>query len=105
MISGVSIHFLITDSQGILPSAGKLEPAANIGIVTAGGIYRSAAAKSRSGAVVEAVVTVPHTLPASTSIFSRTLKVTTPTGGSATAAAIGFPQGVTDINIPLNLTR
>ena len=105
IISGVRIHFLITDPQGLLPAAARLEPTAHIGVVTPGGTYRPAAVNSRLGAVTELVITVPHTQTVSTSIFSRTLKFADSTGAEATPAAINVPTVVTDHQIFFTVSK
>jgi hypothetical protein len=105
IISGVRIHFMISDPQGALPTTAKIEPTATIGVVTPRGAYRPAAVKSRSGAVTELVVTVPHTQPVSTSIFSRTLKFSDSLGSPATLTSINPPPGATDHQINLTVTK
>ena len=105
MIAGVRIHFLITDAQGVLPSAGRIEPVASVGVTTAHNTYKPATVSTRSGVVTEMVVTVPHTLPVSMSLFSQTLKFASPSGGPASAASINVTQGATDINIPLTVSK
>ena len=101
IIAGVRIHFLITDPQGLLPTAGPAEPAAHVGVRSSQGAYRPAAVASRSGAVTELVVTVPHNQPVSSWLFSRTVKFNDSTGKPVIAAAVTPPQGATDYNVSL----
>jgi hypothetical protein len=89
----------------VLPSNGPLEPIAHVGVTADRGIYRSVVVASRSGPLTELVVTVPHDLSVSTSIFSRTLKFSTSTGIFASAAAIVLTPGVADVNISLTVGR
>ncbi len=103
--AGVRIHFLISDPQGVLPVAIQLEPIAHIGVVTTRGMYRSATLASRTGNVVELVVAIPHTVAASTSLFSRTLKFTQPTGAPAVPIAVSPPQGATDYNLSFSVSK
>jgi hypothetical protein len=105
VISGVRIHFLISDPQGLLPTAARLEPTAHIGVATPQGIYRPAVVASRSGGVAELVITVPHTQAVSTSIFSRTLTFRDSSGAITTAAPVTVPQGATDHNISLAVSK
>lgn len=106
IISGVRVHFLITDPQGVLPAAGtRLEPAAHIGVVMPSHLYRAATVNSRTAGVIDAVITVPHNQPAKTWVVSSALTFRDPTGATALPVLISPPSGSTDYNISLSVSR
>lgn len=105
IVSGVRVHFLITDAQGALPQGAQLEPLAHIGVVAPPHLYRPATVSSRIGNVIDAVITVPHNQPVTTWVFSNALTFKDSTGAVAKTAAVSPPSGSTDYNIPLTVNK
>ncbi len=106
IISGVRVHFLITDPGRVLPAAAtRLEPAAHIGVVLPTHLYRPATINSRAAGVVDAVTTVPHNQVVKTWVVSNSLTFRDATGANAQSAAVSPSPGATDYTINLSVSR
>jgi len=107
--AAVRVNFVITDAQHLLPAVGScLAPAATVGVLTPNGAFQPATVVSRNGSVVQATVTVPHNQPATTWLFSRTLKFQDSSARPVAAGAgapITPPSGITDYNISLTVSK
>jgi hypothetical protein len=105
VISGVRIHFLITDTEGLLPTASRLDPVAHIGVVTLAHLYRPAVVQSHASDVIDAVITVPHNQPISSWLFSNKVTIKDSNGAVAQSEAILPPAGVNDHQIKLSVGK
>jgi hypothetical protein len=107
--AGVRLNFIITDAQRLLPASGSgLAPAAVVGVLTPTGAFQPATVVSRSAAVVQATITVPHNQPAQPWFFSRTLKFLDSSAkplAMGPGAATTLPSGITDLNIALTVSK
>ena len=68
-------------------------------------LYRPATVNSRTGDVIDVIITVPHNQPIKTWVFSRALTFSDSTGAQAQPAVISPPAGSTDYNIPLSVRK
>jgi hypothetical protein len=105
IISGVRIHFLIRDPQGLLPAGSRLDPVAHIGVETPTHLYRPAVVSSRAGGVIDAVITIPHNQPVSSWFFSNKVTIKDSAGAAAQLSPVSPAAGVTDHNIILSVSK
>jgi hypothetical protein len=105
IVSGVRIHFLITDAQNLLPAGADLQPTAYIGVETGNRESRPATVNSRNGNVIDVMITVPHNQAVKTWVTSKTVTFRDSTGAVAQPNTVSPQVGVTDYNILLTVGK